>query len=635
MKNANEFPKVGKVINSKKYKDSYYETREITDFKDLINSSAKLFSDRTAYLQKTERKGPFEPITYGRLKKEIDELGTVLLNLGLKGAKIGVVSETRYEWMVGYMAVANGTGIIVPLDRELPQSELENLCKRAGLSAIIHSASLRKAACEVAEAVESVKYLIDMDGVVCGADESENSGAKCGAGETGGQKKAAEAGEGETDGQKKAAEAGEGETDGQNGVESLAYKELLEKGRKLIDSGDLSFVDAVVDPDEFGILLFTSGTMGFAKGVMLSHKNFIANITSMSKLVKVYEGDISLSILPLHHTYEFTCNHMTVLYQGGTIAVCQGLKYIVSNLAECKATIMLGVPLVFEMIHRRIRKTARKAGSEEKLDKGLRLARRLRKFGISMPAGTFASVREALGGHIRLFISGAAALDPNIIEEFNLMGINMFQGYGMTENCPIISVHKDRYHDDFSSGPAMPGTEIKIVDQDEDGIGEIITKSDSVMLGYYENPEETAKVLREGWLYTGDYGYLDKEGKLFITGRKKNVIVTRNGKNVFPEEIEYYLNKSDFVSEVVVKGEEHEGEDIAIVAHIYPDMAAVKEAVGGVDDADDVGDDEINKLFKKIIDDTNAQMSAYKHIKRFELRDEPFEKTSTRKIKRV
>ncbi len=611
LKKENEFPKVGKVINSKKYKDSYYETRKVTDFKDLINSSAELFADRAAYLQKMERKGPFEPITYRRLKKEIDELGTALLSLGLKGTKIGIISETRYEWMVGYMAVANGTGIVVPLDRELPQGELENLCKRAGLSAIIHSAGHRKAAVQAAEAVESVRYLIDMDKATTAGSVDKASDAASADRTASSTLEIADNG------------------DENSRVKVLAYKGLLEKGRKLIDSGDMGFVDAIIDPDAFGILLFTSGTMGLAKGVMLSHKNFIANIMSMSKLVKVYEGDVSLSILPLHHTYEFTCDHMTVLYQGGTIGVCQGLKYIVSNLAECKATIMLGVPLVFEMIHRRIRKTAKKAGQEEKLEKGLKLARMLKKFGLNMPASTFASVRDALGGHIRLFISGAAAMDPNIIEEFNLMGINMFQGYGMTENCPIISVHKDRYHDSFSSGPAMPGTEIRIIDKDEDGIGEIITRSDSVMLGYYENPEETAKILKDGWLYTGDYGYLDNHGNLFITGRKKNVIVTRNGKNIFPEEIEYYLNKNDFVSEVIVKGEEKEGEDITIVAHIYPDMDALKEALGELDDA------QIQKLFKKIIDDTNAQMSSYKHIKRFELRDEPFEKTSTRKIKRV
>jgi len=338
---------------------------------------------------------------------------------------------------------------------------------------------------------------------------------------------------------------------------------------------------------------------------------------------------VSLSILPIHHTYEFTCDHMTVLYQGGTIAICEGLKHIVKNMAEAKANIMLGVPLVFEMMHKRVWKQAEKTGKASKLRKGLALAKRLEKLNIKAMRKMFKDVHNAFGGNMKMFISGAAALDPEIIEDFNYMGINTFQGYGMTECSPIIAVHRDRFHDPAgSSGCALPGTQIRIEDPDDEGVGEIVAKSDSVMLGYYENPEETAKVLsQDGWLSTGDYGYLDKDGMLFITGRKKNVIVTKNGKNIFPEEVEYYLMKSPFIKEVIVEGVEDKTGELIVTARIVPEEEELK-ALG------QMSEKEVRKFFKMIIDEVNDGMSTYKRVKRFELRKEEFEKTSTRKIKR-
>jgi long-chain acyl-CoA synthetase len=297
-------------------------------------------------------------------------------------------------------------------------------------------------------------------------------------------------------------------------------------------------------------------------------------------------------------------------------------------MAECEATILIGVPLVFEMMHKRVWKQAEKTGKAAKLRKGLYIAKTLDKFNIKAMRKLFKDVHKAFGGHMRMFISGAAALDPAIIEDFNYMGINTFQGYGMTECSPIIAVHRDRFHEPAGSvGPAMPNTEIRIDNPDSDGVGEIIARSDSVMLGYYEAPEETAKVLKDGWLRTGDYGYLDKDGMLFITGRKKNVIVTKNGKNIFPEEVEYYLMKSPYIKEVIVDGIDDGEGDLIITAHIVPETEEL-ETLGNMDEA------QLHKFFKKIIDDTNDKMSSYKRVKRFEIRSEEFEKTSTRKIKR-
>ncbi len=570
------------MASNRKYRDAYYPVRTVTDLKDLIDSSADLFPDRTAYLIKNVTGGKYVPRTYRQLKEDIDAFGTALIGLGLKGKHVAVIGETRYEWMIADLAASSGVGVAVPLDRELPVSELANLAERGHLSAVVYSSKVEKKLFQALENVEGLEYLISMDA------EEDSDGI-------------------------------------------LSMKQLMRKGRQMVKNGDSSYTSAEIDPDAMHILLFTSGTTGLAKGVMLSHRNIVSEVMNMSMFVHVEDGDVSLSILPIHHTYEFTCNHMTVLYQGGTMAVCEGLKYVVKNMNECHATIMLGVPQVFELMHRRIWMQAEKSGRADALRKGLTLARTLQRFNIKSMRKLFKDAHNAFGGRMRLFIAGAAAMDPEIIEDFNLMGINMFQGYGLTENAPIVAVHRDRYHPKNDSvGPAMPNTEIKIFEPDEDGIGEIITRNDSVMLGYYENPEATADALRDGWLHTGDYGYLDSEGFLYITGRKKNVIVTKNGKNIFPEEVEYYLSKSPYVAEVVVNGipDEKSG-DLIVTAHIVPDRAAIEEKEGPLSDG------EMQKLFKKVINEVNDQMSSYKRVKRFVIRSEEFEKTSTRKIKRT
>ncbi len=567
------------MASNKKYKNSLYPVHNVTDLKDMINTSAERYGQRSAYLRKLKPGGKFTPVSYIKLKNDIDALGTALIDLGLKDTHIGVVGETRYEWIVGHLAVANGTGVVVPLDKELPAAELKNLIERAHLKALIYSGKMEKMLMEVIDGIEGLEYIISMD-----AEKSDAS--------------------------------------------RLSFYELMDKGYSLIASGNRSFIDAEINPEAMSILLFTSGTTGLAKGVMLSHKNIVSNVINMSKYVHVEPDDVTLSILPIHHTYDFTCEHMTVLYQGATVAICEGLKHIVKNLSECKATILVGVPLVFEMIYGRVWKQAEKTGKTAKLKKGLAVAKKVEKFNIKSMRKLFKDVHNAFGGNLRMFISGAAALDPEIIADFNAMGITMFQGYGMTECSPIIAVHRDRYHYATSSGPALPGTEIKIIDPDEDGVGEIIAKSDSVMLGYYENPEETAKVLRDGWLYTGDYGYIDKEGFVYITGRKKNVIVTKNGKNIFPEEVEYYLMKSPYIKEVIVGSTEGKDGDLVVTAHIVPEMEEIKAAYG------EIQEDELQNLFKKVVDEVNEGMSSYKRIKKFKLRAEEFEKTSTKKIKR-
>lgn len=568
------------MASNKKYKDAFYKIRTVTDLKDMINSSAELFGDSPAYLVKNVPGGKYTAKSYNQLRSDIDSFGTALLDLGLGGKHIAVIGETRYEWIVADLGVANGVGVTVPLDRELPESELANLAQRAHLSAIVFSAKVEQRLVNAIKGIDSIKYMISMD-----AEKSTD--------------------------------------------DILSMHELVEKGRKMIQRGSRVYQNTVIDPDAMSILLFTSGTTGLAKGVMLSHKDIVTEVMGMSKYVKVRRDDISLSVLPVHHTYEFTCNHMTVLFQGGTMVICEGLKHVVKNMNECHATILIGVPELFEVIYKRIWRQAEKSGKAAKLRKGLALAKKLRRFNIKSMRRLFKDVHAAFGGHMQLFISGAAAMDPEIIENFNLMGFNMFQGYGLTENSPIVAVFRDRYHHGSSVGPAMPDTEIRIDNPDSDGIGEIVTKNQSIMLGYYEDPEATAKVLKDGWLYTGDYGYLDDENFLHVTGRKKNVIVTQNGKNIFPEEVEYYLMKIEYIKEVIVTGEKDKRTGgLTVTAHIVPDMNLIREKEGEMSEA------ELRKFFKKKIDEVNDMMTPYKRVKRFELRSDEFEKTSTRKIKR-
>lgn len=567
-------------MNSSKFKDEEYVHRPIKDLKDMIDTSAVRYADKNAFLIKNAPGGTYIPIKFSQLKKDIDELGTALMDLGLTGKKIAVIGENRYEWVVTYFAVVNGVGVIVPLDRELPAQEVHNLLERSEVSAVIYSSKVGSVVEEAIQGVESIEFVINMDAL----DHMENK---------------------------------------------LSLKKLQRAGKRLLLEEQRCFIDAEVDREAMCSLLFTSGTTGLAKGVMLSHKNITANVYNMSKYVDVSKNFTGLSVLPMHHTYELTCHVFTCMYQGCCVAICEGLKYIVKNMAESQATIMLGVPLIFESMHKKVWKKAEDSGKADKMRAAVQLSKKLGKFNIKSTKKLFKAVHQAMGGHMQMFISGAAAIDPVVIEDFNAMGITMFQGYGMTENSPIIAVNKDRYFKPASVGLPIPGTEIQIIDQDENGVGEIICKGDSVMLGYYNDPEETAKVLIDGWLQTGDYGYFDKDGFLYISGRKKNVIVTKNGKNIFPEEVEFYLNKSEYISEVVVWGVDDEKTgDTVVQAEIFPDYPTLEEKFGKV------SEEELKRILKKEVDEINEHMPPYKRVKRFEIREEEFEKTTTKKIKR-
>ncbi|MGN0659808.1 MAG: AMP-dependent synthetase/ligase [Emergencia sp.] len=568
-------------MNNKKFDGVYYPVREITDMKDMIVKSGELFRDRAAYLQKDKPGGTFQPVTYGRFRDEMDALGTRLLDLGLKGKKIAVIGESCYQWIMTYFAVVCGVGVIVPLDKNLPEEEIKNLIRRSGASALVYTRRSEKSIRPLFEERYDLEYFISI-----GAEEHTE--------------------------------------------EVLSFTKLISEGEKLLKDGIRDYVDADVEPDELATLMFTSGTTGMAKGVMLSHRNIVSNVYSMSKLVIVPEGTIVLSVLPIHHAYEFTCDICTSFYQGGTVAICEGIKYIMKNMNEVKANIMLGVPLVFEKMYKGMWKQAESRGEAEKLRSAIDLSRKMKLYNNQkLMKKLFKAIHQNFGNNISLFIAGGAAADPKVIEDFEAMGFPMMQGYGMSECAPIIAVNQDRYSKAASVGKPMPGTQVKIMNPDEDGVGEIVCKSDSVMLGYYENPEATAEVLKDGWLYTGDLGYFDEDGFLYLTGRKKTVIVTKGGKNIFPEEVETVLMENELIQEVVVYGAvDSKVGNVMVTADIFPNYQLLKEQKG------DLNSSEIYHLFRDIVDEANGRMPAYKAVKRVNIREKEFDKTTTGKIKR-
>lgn len=560
-----------------------YEVRKITDLRDMLRQSVKLYGDRTAFLVKGEQGGDYTPVTYQQFGRDVDGFGTALHELGVVGGRVAILAETRYEWYVSYMSTVNGVGTVVPLDKELPQGEIRNLLNRSHADVLIYSKSKQKDVQAIRQDVPSVKYFISMD---------ENP-----------------------------AEAGD-----------LVFHDLLADGRMRVESGDQRFLNAPIDPEVLRILLFTSGTTAASKAVMLSHRNICINLQAMCQMTNIVPDDVFLSVLPLHHTYECTCGFLCPVYRGAAVAVCEGLRHIVKNLQESHATVILVVPLMLELFYKRIMKSAT---SDPKLAKkfnfGRKLSRMLMKVGIDRRRKLFAKIQDNFGGKLRLLIAGGAAIDPAVLSGMQEFGFGCIQGYGLTECAPILALNRDIYFKNESAGLPLPGVEIRIIDKDENGIGEIIGKGPNVMLGYFENPEATAEAIdADGFFHTGDLGYLDQDGFVIITGRKKNVIVTKNGKNIYPEEIEFLLYKSELIQECLVFGGPDEEGEIVVRAEIFPNMEKIKEAHG----YDSALSEDVRRLIAEEVKAVNHQLATYKYIRSFTLRDAEFEKTTSKKIKR-
>lgn len=560
-----------------------FDVRKITSVKDMLKQSVELYSDKPAFLVKKSRGDEYAPVSYAQFGNDVNSLGTAIVHLGFtQNDKIAIVSENRYYWGLTYMAVVCGSSVVIPVDKELAPDDIINILNVSGTRGVFCSAVLAEklgGAANIRAAAKSVEFVVNFDTNESSEDE-------------------------------------------------ISFDQLLGQGEKLCSGGDNSFADISIDSDAKKILLFTSGTTAMSKGVWLSNGNIVSNLMAMCSMIYIDEKDVFLSVLPIHHTYECTCGFMAPLYRGSTIAYCDGLRYIQKNMQEAHVTIMLGVPAIFEAMYKRIIATAKKSGSYGKMKIGMKMCSAFSKIGIDMRRKTFADVINAFGGSVRMFISGAAAIDNAIMHAYRGFGIDFMQGYGITECSPIVALTSNARKRDGAVGVALPGVSIMISDPNDEGVGEIVCKGANVMKGYFNAQDETDKVLVNGWFHTGDLGYLDKDGFLYITGRKKNVIIAKNGKNVYPEELEAFINENEYVKESLVYADEQNGETV-ISAIVVPDFEKIESIFGN-----GILDERVQELAKAAVDAVNHRNPLYKYIRSVTVRKDAFEKTTTQKIKR-
>lgn len=555
-----------------------YDYLEIRDLKDMLNKTGKLYADRPAYKIKVEE-GKYQTYTHKEIRDMINDLGTALINLGLKGKRIAVIGENRYEWEIAYLSIVCGTGIVVPLDKSLPENELELLIERSDIEAIFYTKKYSEIIQNIRYSEKNkLKHLISMDNV----EHSE-------------------------------------------GIYS--QKELIQTGKKLIEGGNEEFLNTQINPKEMNIMLFTSGTTSKSKVVALSHENICTNLMDIGSVLDVTQDDVFLSILPIHHVFECTVGFLFSLYKGAETVFCDGLRHIVENLNEYHVTVMACVPGIYERIFMMIRKKLEKQG---KLEEILENEEKYKNFSMQKKKEVFKEIHDMLGGKIKLLISGAAALDKTIEEKYRLLGLNLVQGYGLTETSPVVAVGTNKNYKLGSIGKTVPSVEAKLVDVNDDGIGELVVRGSSVMLGYYENEKVNKKSLQDGWFYTGDLAKIDEEGYIFICGRKKSVIVLKNGKNIFPEEMENLVNKIEGIKESFIFGkiQSNDENNIKINVKIVFDRDVIKDVYKVEKDED------IYKVLSKKIKEVNQTMPSYKAIRGMILTEEPLIKTTTNKIKR-
>lgn len=588
----------------------YTDIREIVTLKDMLAGSVEQYPKNPAFWVKEKKGQPYAPINYQLLQHDVNALGTKLTEMGLSGKRIAVMGQGCYEWIVTYLAVMNGVGVIVPIDKELSGPEIENLLRTAECDTIFCT----KAECTKLKGITQIRNLgimefygdrTDMDQVPEASDLDLPKYREWIQGEEANRE-----------------------------VQVFAWRTLLREGELLLEQGDRTYLEAEVNPDALAVILFTSGTTGNPKGVMLCHRNITTNIMDVCRVAHVLTTDKTLSILPIHHTYECTLGMLLVLYRGASTAFCEGMKYITQNMKEAQNTVIIVVPRILEMINDRIQKGIEKSGKTNTFQNVMGVNKKLRKVGINLSRTIFKSIRNELGGKLRMVITGAAALSPEILRNFEDLGITVLQGFGMTECTPLISgtpmsAPKERYRKAGSVGVPVHSGEVQIVDKDEDGIGEILFRGPNVMMGYYNMPEATAEVLdSDGWLHTGDLGFQDEDGWIYLTGRKKYVIVTKTGENVYVEEIEEYINQSPYIAESMVFPYNNNGDEVVGV-QILPDMEYVKSKLGYTPDYE-----ELKALYKKVIQELNQGMAVYKRIRAVFVRKEDFVRTTTLKIKR-
>ena len=562
-----------------KYKRKLYDADKINDFRELVKRYSDKYSDEIAFEYKeTPSSKDHIKITYSQFASDIKSLGTALINTGLSKKKVAIISPNRYEWCVSYLAITTSDMVVVPLDRALPNNEIEDLIIRSKAEAVIFDQKYAEVFSKLAKEKKSnLSQFICMDNI-----------------------------------------------DG-----FTTYSSLIQKGHSLLVNGDTKYDNVVIDNKKMSIMLFTSGTTSISKAVALSQSNICEDIYALAQMTDIRKEDTFLSFLPLHHTFESTCTFLYGTFSGITVAFCDGLKYVQKNLAEFKVTGFVCVPLMLEIMYKKIKKGIEEQGKAKLVATMSKISNGLLKIGIDIRRKVFKQILDNLGGKLRILIAGGAAMSKDAIQGFLDLGINLLQGYGLTETSPVVAGENDKCKRCGSVGFPLPGINVKIANPNKDGIGEVAVQAPTVMLGYIDNPEATNEVLKDDWFYTGDLGYFDKDGFLFITGRKKDVIVLKNGKNIFPEEIEILINKLPYVSESMVFGRPLEDGDYKICAKIVYNKEVVNEMFPNIS-----GADLHERVWKDIKEYVNHKMPAYKYIREIILTDAPLIKTTTQKVKR-
>lgn len=583
-----DYEALAKKQKEEKGKSKYYEQSHYKTIKEIFIRSREKFADDVCILEKFNPKEPFTEITYKEFTDDVIALGTALTNkYNLKDERIVIIGENTYNWYVSYMAMLCGVGVAVPVDKELPANEIENVIERSKATAVIYSTKKKEVIKKVEDNLPRVKYFIQMN-----SDEKLVG-------------------------------------------RSVGFNTIVNEGKEMVASGDDSFMKIEIDPEEFKVLIFTSGTTSNAKGVMICNRNLAENVNAVSPYVKLTEKDRLFSVLPLHHTYESSIGFLLPFANGCSVAVCQGLKYIVPNLKETKPTAMIAVPLLIENLYKKINATIEKSGKAGLVNSMIHVTNALKSVGVDIKKKVFAEIYENLGGNIRIIVSAAAPIDAKIGKWVQDIGISFLQGYGLTETAPIAALTPEFEPKIGSAGKAVVCAELKIDNPNEKGEGEVLIKSETLMLGYYEDKEATDDVIKvdeEGnrWFHSGDVGYLDDDGFLFITGRSKNVIVTQNGKNIYPEEIELMLGDISEIKECMVYGKEVEGQkELVISAKVIPNYEDIEEKHGK-----DLSDEQIHDIIWEKIKEVNHKLTSYKAIKNLEIKKDEFVKTTTMKIKR-
>ena len=561
-----------------------YEVKKFKNLKEIVQNSIVEYADRPAFKFKTDKPGVLRELPYKEYLTNVINLSTALNSIGLENQRIGVIGENRYEWEEAFLSITAGTGIVVPIDKSLPEEEILNLVKRSDIKAIFYSEKYEEILLNAIEnKVGSLEILISMD--------KEKSDEKV-----------------------------------------KSQKELISIGAALRKNGSKSFENHEINENEMGIMLFTSGTTSQSKAVMLSHNNICSNIYDIGCVVGINKDDTLLSFLPLHHTFEATAGFLNTVAVGGCVAFCEGIRHIADNLKDYKVTIMISVPLLFESMYAKLMKKIEDSGKMKKVQMGLKISNALRKIGIDKRRELFKEIHANFGGCLRMFVAGAAAFDKKTEKGFTDLGIETFQGYGLTETSPVFAVENVKNRRLGSIGKLFPSYEGKVLDKNEMGIGELAVKGPCVMLGYYNNEEANKSVFTEdGFFKTGDLGYFDRDGYFFITGRKKDVIVLKNGKNVYPEEIEILINRIDGVSESYVYGKPDPKDpiDLTVCTKVVYDVENAEEKFGTKDEAVIK-----EKIWKAIKEEVNKKMPTYKYVKELTITSTPLIKTTTQKIKR-